>query len=116
MLLMGTIWFVAPQPSLRVIAAMGIAGILIVLLCRFLIRKGLRALIWVLLGLLAITAFAAMATVRPHLHHTYLPDQLAHAPEVAASRGFNPSEQDAAGNRYAWTMERATLVLDFLVH
>ncbi len=116
MVLLGAVWFVAAQPLVRVIALVGILLILIAIFSHLLIRAGRRSLLWALAGVVALTAIAGVAITRPALRHTYVPDQLAHAPELAEYRGFYPSEQDTAGNRYAWTQNRATLLLNFLVN
>lgn len=64
--------------------------------------------------LLGALAFGAMLATQPHLRTTYTPGQFAAASDIDSQRGFYASETDAAGNRYVWTQERATLVLNFL--
>jgi len=110
--------------------------ITVVVLCALSITLGVRAVcllrkwrpaqriiaphwnVWLALssaGILAIVLFAAMLMTWPKLRATYTPDGFARAPEIAAQRGWYPTETDPAGRRYVWTQERATLVFNFLV-
>jgi hypothetical protein len=114
-LLLGTTWLVAPQPLVRVMALLGILAIICAIVAIVLIRRGWRTPLLAFVGIVGLAAFVGVGATRPQLRQTYLPDQLTHASEVADSRGFYPSETDGAGNRFAWTQDRATLVLDFLV-
>jgi predicted membrane protein DUF2142 len=79
-------------------------------------RVVVRAVIGGIIGILAIIAFCATIGIQPRLQTTYQPDQFANANDIVEQRGFYQTETDAAGNRYVWTQERATLVFDFLVH
>lgn len=67
-------------------------------------------------GLLAAVAFGVLATLNPPLKYTFVPNVPGGPAEVVTTRGFYRSETDGAGNRFAWTQGRATLLLDFLVH
>jgi hypothetical protein len=75
----------------------------------------LRPFVWLLPVLLACMAFGAMLATRPGLRTTYTPDTFATASGIDSERGFYGAETDAAGNRYVWTQERATVVFNFLV-
>lgn len=74
------------------------------------------AMIGALIGTLGIIAFLAMLGTQPRLQATYQPDQFSATADIVEQRGFYRTETDAAGNRYVWTQDRATLVFDFLVH
>lgn len=126
-ILLGMIDFVAVYPRSPATALLA-AVIILIALCgweiarsktrRSLLRSVLfkaRRVLWGGLVVLVTMAFGVLFFVAPTLRTTYRPDQLEHAPELASFRGFYPTERDAAGNRYAWTQDRATLVFDFLV-
>lgn len=116
---------IAEQPLTRI----GALGALLILICamigRFLKRTvggrralsiSLRTVVWLIAATAAVLIPFVMLASQPTLRSTYTPDQLATAPGIVSQRGFYGIETDGAGNRYAWTQERATLVLDFLVH
>ncbi len=63
-----------------------------------------------------LAVFLIMLDTQPQLRATYVPEQFGNVQEIASNRGFYPVQVDAMDNRYVWTQERATLVIDFLVH
>lgn len=116
----------AEQPLLKAILGGALITLLVVTAGRLTIKRAafshlaaripVGILIWCALALITGIAFGGILATRPRLHTTYLPDEFATAPDIDSQRGFYPTQVDTAGNRYAWTQERATLVFDFLVH
>jgi len=120
---------VAAQPLTRVVAIgalLVVIGVSIYAMIRRvprnareryrLISMRVNTIVWLIAGALAIVIPFIMLATQPQLRATYTPAQFASATAITSQRGFYPTETDAAGNRYAWTQERATLVFDFLVH
>lgn len=120
---------VAAQPLTRVVAIgalLVVIGVSIYAMIRRvprnareryrLISMRVNTIVWLIAGVLAIVIPFIMLATQPQLRATYTPAQFASATAITSQRGFYPTETDAAGNRYAWTQERATLVFDFLVH
>ena len=78
--------------------------------------KGMRALLAIIGICIVIAGCSGMYFTRPQLRTAYIPDTFPSTPDITEHRGFFETETDAAGNRYVWTQDRATLVFDFLVH
>jgi predicted membrane protein DUF2142 len=125
-LLLGTLFRLVEQPLVKAIALCAlivVIGAMVGCLLRrwaparhLAERLRLRSFGWLILIPVMVVAFGAMLATQPRLHETYTPDQFATASNIDSQRGFHASEVDPAGNRYAWTEDRATLVFDFLVH
>lgn len=127
-LLAAALW-VADRPLLRVVLLGAMVAVACVALAQVLARRGVlpsfrsivrdRRSLWAI-GLIAAAAtlaiFLAMVGTQPRLHTTYTPEHFGDAQEITSNRGFYPTQVDEMGNRYAWTQERATFVVDFLVH
>ncbi len=119
-LLLGSVYVTTDEPVVR-IGTLLVAGCgALALLGWFVARRNARliGLTFVACGVvLALGGFLLTAMQRPVLRHTYTPDALAGAPEVADYRGFYGVQTDVpTGSRYTWTQERATLVLNTLPH
>lgn len=124
-LLLIVVFKLAAQPLTRVAACGALLAIACVIIARVLRSTRARhpaawlritVAAWLIAGALVAILPIAMLGARPALRATYTPDQFATSPAITDQRGFYRSETDPAGNRYAWTQERATLIFDFLVH
>ena len=80
-------------------------------------RRHVGRFVLVVGGPFAAFAWFTLMTANPPLRHTYAPGTPDSRSEIVLARGFYPSEIDrATGERFAWTQERTTLVIDSLAH
>lgn len=75
-------------------------------------RVKVKVVIGVVGWLVAGLVLSWLISNPPKLKYTYLPQQLSTQLENGEVRGFFPPETDAAGNRYSWTREQASLLLN----
>lgn len=126
LLLLGVTFILAKQPLTKAVILgtliVGIGAAIGRLLIgrppvrRLVARSRGSALTFFVPALFVLAVVAAALATQPRLHATYTPAAFASTHDIDSQRGFFDTEVDAAGNRYVWTQDRATIVFNFHVH
>lgn len=125
-LLLAAAAYLVDRPFIKALILCAVVALGCIALGRFAARRAIaargalpprvRLTLLLIAAVVACATFVGLLLTQPRLRSTCAPDHLNDVAHTTSDEGLHAVQVDAAGNRYVWTQQQATLTFDFLTH